>query len=99
MADCIQCGQPEIGINSTGMNATFCSRACRKAWHLENKNGFTVFLGDSPDVVEGRNLKNVVIQGAIEQAVIGSRGAKRWLRQKARLLAIWDSQKQTIIRL
>ena len=99
MADCIQCERPEIGINSTGMNATFCSRACRKAWHLENKNGFTTFLGDSPDVIEDRKWKDIIIQGAIEQAVIGSRGAKRWLRQRVRLLAVWDSRKQAIVRL
>src|SRR4030065_1365198 len=99
MADCLNCGKMDIGKNSLGMEQAFCSLPCKKEWYLENKNSFTTWVGDSPDIVEERKHKNFIIEGDIEQAIIGSRGARRWLRQRHRIRAVYDKNKAQEVRL
>jgi len=99
MADCMNCGKEDIGKGSSGISATYCSKACQKEWELENKNSFTTWIGDSPDIVEARKHQNILIEAAIEQAIQGSRGAKRWLRQKHRVRAVYDKNNQREVRL
>ena len=99
MADCMNCEKKDIGKGSSGINATYCSKACQKEWEVENKNSFTTWVGDDPDTVETRKNKNIVIEAAIEQAIQGSRGAKRWLRQKHRVKAVYDKNNLREVRL
>ncbi|OGP64995.1 MAG: hypothetical protein A3K22_02125 [Deltaproteobacteria bacterium RBG_16_42_7] len=99
MADCLNCGKMDIGVNTLGIPATFCSRTCRKIWEVENKNSFTTYVGDSPDIFDARKKKNKIIEGAIEQACLGSRGAKRWLRQRYKIKAVYDIDKSQEVRL
>ena len=99
MVDCMNCGKVDIGKGSSGINATYCSKACQKAWEVENKNSFTTWIGDDPYNVEMRKHKNIIIEAAIEVAVAGSRGARRWLRQRHRIKAIYDRNKAHEVRL
>ena len=99
MADCMNCGKEGIGKSSNGVNAMYCSKKCQKEWELENKNSFTTWVGDSPDIVEERKHRNLIIESAIEQAIVGSRGAQRWLRQRHRIRAVYDRNKAQEVRL
>ena len=99
MADCLNCGKMDIGKNSLGMEQAFCSLPCKKEWYLENKNSFTTWLGDSPDVAEDRKYLKQIIEAAIEPACKGSKGARRWLKQKFRLRAVYDRSTQREVKL
>ena len=98
MAGCLNCGK-RTKINSVGINGTFCNRKCMKKWEVENKSSFTTWVGDSPDIVDARRQKNIIIEGAIEQACLGSRGAKRWLRQRYKIKVVYDIDNSQEVRL